>query len=458
MSAAAAALATAASAAALAATSAAASAIAPPPPAPAAPVGPVAPVPATTTITASNHTNSLLQLFTQQPHARALYHDAPGRYLTAVKALKLARVSLEKFKQTCNRGQQLCLPRSMRLDLVSNAKLPTVEGKPQFHDETTAALRSIEATATKATYDALVAAKERHITHLEQCANAHAFIQTAVAAHRTHVAAYVANMDSSLAFPVDAAVEHFQQHLLQRITELNMQAAAEAMHEQATAAQARIDDTKAQETVLAGASNGQTLAKLAERAVQQQLQRREPIMRGHQQRRQQHEDQTMTPPAAANQPDRQPLSSDRHAQSANPRGQKRDSSRGRSDSEQKRHKTNQSGNTAGRNSNPSHASAAPGKFVFRSRQESRSEGDLQHMSGEASAHSTPLPDSSRSNSHSNRDARSNSHSTNSRGGGAASRRDRHSQQPTPRRHPSAQQHHNGAKQRQGGQGRASDEN
>lgn len=397
--------------------------------------------------TAINTTNTLLPLFTQQAHVRTLYSDAAGRYLTAVKSLKSARLSLEKFKQTCNRTQQLSLPRSMQLNLITRAKLPTVEDKPNFNEGTISALHSIEATATKATYDALVAAKERHIAHLEQCANAQAFIHTAVSAHRTHVIAYAAKMDSSLAFPVEAAVQHFNEHLLQRITELNMQAASEAMHEQATAQQARIDDSKAQETVLAGASTGATIAKLAERAVLNQLEQRVPHIHERQRGRMQREEQAAPPSAADDTPIRHNHStrhdpSSRHAPS---RGHKRDNSRNRHNSEQKKNKSDHS-DTSHHNSSTSHDNRQPGKFVFRIKDDfgSNSGSELQHTGGNAPAFNTPHPDSPEEGSHNNRNSRPNVHPTNSRGGGAANKR--RSQQPTPRRHTPAQRSNSGPKQ------------
>lgn len=221
-----------------AASSAAASKLDAAPPAPAsAPDSTAAATHAATTTTATNtNTDTLLQLFIALPDVCALYHDAAGRYLTATKELKTARLSLEKFRTTCNKGNRLTLPRSMQLRVVERAKLPVVPDVKTFNDATTATLRSIEAATTKSIYDALLVAKEAHISHLEQRANAHAFIITAVTAHRAHVSAYAAQLDASLHFPLEAAVIHFEQHLRRRVQELNLQAVSTAMREQKDAA------------------------------------------------------------------------------------------------------------------------------------------------------------------------------------------------------------------------------
>jgi len=185
----------------------------------------------TASITAIPIDNTLLRLFIELPDVVKLYHDAGGRYLSATKELKTARSSLDKFKASCTRRTQLTLPRSLQLRLVEHAVLPAVPDIKTFHDATTAALRAIEATTTKATYDTLVAAKEAYIKHLEQRSNAHAFIITAVNSHRDHVAKYAEQMDASFHFPSEAAVAHFEQHLRQRVQTLHLQAISTAMRE-----------------------------------------------------------------------------------------------------------------------------------------------------------------------------------------------------------------------------------
>ena len=405
--------------------------------------------PAASIHTAITHTNTLLHLFTQLSDVRTLYTDATGRYLTATKDLKAARLSLDKFMTACNRGKHLTLPRSMQMHLIERAKLPIVADDTHFNDATTATLRSIEETATKATYDALVIAKMKHIAHLEQRANAHAFIITAVNSHRAYVSKYAAQMDASLTFPAEAAVHHFEQYLRQRVQELNLQSVSNAMREQSEAATALAEDNKAQESVLAGASTGVTISKLAKRAVLHELQQRGAISTSHQHGKRQRDQSTTSSPTADD--TRVQHGTHPREQPATQHGQRRVSFHDRTDSEQKRHKPN-AGN-ASEQTSTTPATHAPGRFVLKLQHNPISdEQQPRHANSQPRQHEAASRDSSAHRSHGQRNRTPKSVQTNTKGGGPANAR---SSAPTPRQHQPAAKSRGQAKQHQGNHGRGS---
>jgi hypothetical protein len=321
-----------------------------------------------------------------------------------------------------------------------------------FHDATTATLRAIEATATKATYDALVASKEAYIKHLEQRSNAHAFIVTAVNSHREYVAKYAAEIDATLHFPAEAAVAHFEQHLRQRVQALNLQAVSTAMREKKEAAATLADDSKAQESVLAGASSGATITKLAQREVQKELAQRGVITIQHQRNKNQRDNSTASSSAVAdtrNQP-----APDRSVHQQGHRDKKRAAFHDRPESEQKRGKSN-AGNAFERSASTSNTNHGLGKFVFKAHHDSNTDQRSRHANSDQQQHGASSHGLFAHGSHDQRNSASKSMQKNQQGGGSANARSHTS---TPRQHQPAGRRGGRAKQHRGNHARESEGN
>jgi hypothetical protein len=270
------------------------------------------------------HEATLLAAFRQLPSVQLRYADAVGPLLSAAKALKDATATRERFTARCNRAAPaLALPKSIALNLVARARLPSVEGEPAFFAACHAALADIEREATKKVYDALLAAKDKHIAHLKGLANAHTFTITAAASFRAFTAEYAATVDTSYGFPifpVTAAVQDFERHLSVRTSESLLQAAEHAQAEKQNADAAALADRQAQEEVLAGAHSGQTITALANRAVDAKLLPLQQQLR-QLQRQREHGAPLQHPRAAASTSDGSPTRVQHRADTQGDRGQ-----------------------------------------------------------------------------------------------------------------------------------------
>jgi hypothetical protein len=269
------------------------------------------------------HEATLLAAFRKLPSVQLRYDDSVGALLSAAKALKEATAIRDRFTARCNRAAPaLALPKSLALNLVARAHLPSVESEPAFFAACHGALADIEREATKKVYDALLAAKDKHIAHLKGRANAHTFTTSAVASFRAFTAEYAATVDASFgftAFPVAAAVQDFERHLSVRVSESLLQAAEHAQAEKHSAEAAALADRQAQEEVLAGAHSGQTITALANRAVDAKLLPMQQQLR--QLKRQREQDAPLSHPrAAASTADVSPTRVQRHADTQGDRG------------------------------------------------------------------------------------------------------------------------------------------
>jgi len=248
-----------------------------------------------------------LTLFIAKPHVKERYTAAADAYLSATVALRQAMEQRDKFKAACNSNPPaIRLPSSMQMQLVKHAKLTPVAGDPAFYREQTAALERIESESATQIYATLLAAKDKHIAHLQSQANAHSFLARMKKEHEQFVQAYATDCDKSYGtppaaaaaaaasssaalasaaasssapssfFPFNEAVAHFDSFLQQSVNELVMLTVDERQARLAAKAQALVEDSKAQEQVLAGAHTGESIAMIVQQKVapiQQQLQR-----------------------------------------------------------------------------------------------------------------------------------------------------------------------------------------
>lgn len=272
-----------------------AAAAAPPPQA-----APAAADPSSTSLTppsvASPNAASTLALFLAQPSVAQRYSDSTSAFTAARAALHSARADREKFQAKCNANPPaIQLPASLGLHLTKKAKLAPVAGDASFYSECTAELQRIERDATEAAYKALLAAKDKHLKHLEALAHPASFMKTHEQSYKKFLDEYSSNyaaeighpaVDSSsppaatpapspssspFAFPLSDAMLHFRTHLQSFVQRSVMQSTEEAAHEARTKAQAAAEELKAQEDVLAGASSGKTIQMIADGAIDKKL-------------------------------------------------------------------------------------------------------------------------------------------------------------------------------------------
>lgn len=278
--------------------------------------------PSLTSLTSSSAARlALLTGFIAQPQVKQRYAAAEDAYLTASAALRQAMEQRDKFTASCTSNPPaIRLPSSMQMQLVKHAKLTPVADDPAFYREQIAALERIESESAAQIYKTLLAAKDKHVAHLQTRANAHSFQQRTLKDYQQFVTSYAADFDSrcgsppaaaavsssapssasaaasASSFPISEAIHHFDSFLQQRMNELIMLAVNEQQTRLAAKAQATVEDNKAQEQVLAGAHTGQSIEMIVQQKVaplQKQLQQLQ-----QQQHRASHPPRSAVPPAA----------------------------------------------------------------------------------------------------------------------------------------------------------------
>lgn len=221
----------------------------------------------------TTQSSSILQTFLAQPAVRQHFHSAVGRFLSARKLLKDQERSLAKLKSACALSG---LPKSMRLDIVTRTKLPSVDGLPEFFAADVATLRQIEKDASDRVAKALTEAKERHVAHLRTAVHLQSFIENECASYQSFVQGHAqafasASGTAASDFPVSQALAEFREALRKDCEAHVMQDVMKEQQAKEEAKQESIDDAKAQESVLAGAHNGQTIKAIANKAVLEEL-------------------------------------------------------------------------------------------------------------------------------------------------------------------------------------------
>lgn len=255
--------------------------------------------PSTASASSSLALSATMRAYFGQPRIRELIEKAAHPFLNDRRSLHQLREQLEKFKATCNKGTSISLPKSLRLRIAERAQFPLVPAAPTLFTDATAALRKIEQDSEKAVYDTLVAAKERHIKHLETAIQMPLVLAAAVkvfhatvqddAAHwqrqsssgppSTTAAAASSSSASSSSFSPDAALSHFTTVITERLTAIQMNEfeteRARAIAEQQKAA----DELAAKEKVMAGAGSKETLTALANSAADAAVRRHIPVVK-----------------------------------------------------------------------------------------------------------------------------------------------------------------------------------
>lgn len=224
----------------------------------------------------STTASSVLSLFVSTDDVRERYTAVVDRYATRLLALKRARDSFDKFQKACSTDTagHIKLPRSLALNLVTSARFDAVEGDPAFYKEATDAITLIDHTATDAFHQALVAAKQKHLTHIEERAKQNIFMDAEITSHRIFVTVRSVEYDLSAgpgSFPTEAAMAHFTQHLVNELPKATLSAAMNAIEQREKARAAAVIDSAAREIIDDGTHNGQTIASVATKAVRKEL-------------------------------------------------------------------------------------------------------------------------------------------------------------------------------------------
>lgn len=236
-----------------------------------------------------------LQSFQQSPTAVQCLSTAQKRFLDGHHNLQRAKAQLQMFQSRSGNGTGTKLPASLSLKIVHNLRLPEVPGDASFYKDQIDVLKKLEVDTQKIIYEQIVAARTKHLHHLTQQSNTQAFITREVLAFTQIVSAWADQHDSLVsaappaaaaadnavasgpasdpnAFPRKAAIDSFESSLHQIVeshTALMIQKSIDSSEKQK---QQLAADNSAQEQVLGGAHNGQTIEKLASRAAEKHIQ------------------------------------------------------------------------------------------------------------------------------------------------------------------------------------------
>lgn len=240
--------------------------------------------------------DSTLTKFIQRTKVQERYTAAAAAYERACDELQCARAEQAKFIAACNKhAPAVHLPSSLQLKLLKNAKLAPVTTDAAFYSAQIAELTQIEREASERIYQVLLAAKEKHVEHLQSQANAQAFIARSTEEYRLFVTTFAADYNMQFgfasppaaeptaaashaaadahaaAFPTALIVKHFEQTLTSHITSYVLLSVEHRQTRAAHKLQAMVEESKAQEQVIGGAHSGATITSLAQREVAKQL-------------------------------------------------------------------------------------------------------------------------------------------------------------------------------------------
>lgn len=207
--------------------------------------------------------------------------DSEKLYKEARVSLQNAETALERFESACSKGfggsnPGSTLPTSMRLKLLSIVRFKEVADRPDFYREEKEKLERAEHEASRQIYEATLSSKKKLITHLQGKINVNTFVSLRMQDFGKHLTSLADEFDKSnngghACFPRQKAVTHFGQELAANLTKLIMHIAEERRAEEQRKNARAAEELQAQEKVLEGAHNGQTIAAIAQRAVQKEM-------------------------------------------------------------------------------------------------------------------------------------------------------------------------------------------
>lgn len=269
--------------------------------------------------THASHTHRMLANFVQSATFVKAIDAARKRFLDSHSAWRDANTSLERLQSTASRnnsGRQL--PRSIRLDFTTQVKFPKVVDNPAFFKEQIDALEKLELDTANTIYRHLLEGRTKLVKHLKQQSNKMTFISREMNTFRdivnkfadqhddltpllTQPAGPATDTQSQEAFPRKEALQECETLLHKLIDDHIVQLVDSRLEADAAKQSERDADMAAQEQVLNGAHNGQTIQMIAQRAIMKHL---EPLKQDIHKLKQSHgqKRKALTQPAEASSP------------------------------------------------------------------------------------------------------------------------------------------------------------
>ena len=257
-------------------------------------------------------TSAARQHFLTMPAVQQRLTAACDSFNAATTALQNARAGREHFVSIGSKqGGAKQLPAKLDWKLCKAAHFSLDSVPANFYATDVTTLRAIEREATDKAYDALLAAKDKHIAFLQARCVLRDFVSSAVQEFRPELQRIAADYNShsqadpaapsqaQFTFPTDAVASHFASELLSRLTAQTLARVDAQRLEQQRISDERAQEHKSQEIVLAGAHTGQTIAMLAQQEVNKQM---APLLRQVAQLQQQLQQPQPPPPRQRGQP------------------------------------------------------------------------------------------------------------------------------------------------------------
>lgn len=224
------------------------------------------------------------QQFFDTPAVQQRLTAACAAFSDATAALQKATEGRDRFINSGSKqGGSKQLPAKLDWKLCKAAHLSSDAVPANFYASDQATLRAIEREATDKAYDALLAAKDKHIAFLKERCVLRNFVTTTANSFQPELQRIAAEFNgrsqadafapsqADFTFPLDAVTKYFHSELLRRLTAQTLAAVDAKQQEEQRLAQQRTEEHKSQEIVLAGAHTGKTISMLAETAATKQL-------------------------------------------------------------------------------------------------------------------------------------------------------------------------------------------
>jgi len=229
------------------------------------------------------------------------YRGASDQYDALCDSLEKAHTALHKFEAKCTQSRPgtLSLPASMTVNLLERARFDTQGVPSDFYAAEKKLIADAQSKAIAATYAAVTQAKQHYIAHLLTLLVPNTFVEQATppfeklldAWFARHKDPVMACFDLSSEIPAAAAaaaapapteqrvdgftraqyVRHFHAKLRSEINRLTAKRRQRLSDALAKRERSMTDDAAAQETVQAGATTGETIARLSKLHVEEAL-------------------------------------------------------------------------------------------------------------------------------------------------------------------------------------------
>jgi hypothetical protein len=212
----------------------------------------------------------LITMYNNRPSVKEQYSRVHTEFLDQHRDLAKAKSGLSKFKEKCNlNGVFRSLPKAISLDVVSRLRLPAVFNMPDYWKSTEEAVQKIEHDAGEQIYNTVLAAKVKHLAHLQQQSTPAIFIAASLKrfSESTREFATVFQKTMSLPFPSDACIALFDAHVRSVVLADAMNSIDTVIAQEQHAEALKKADHIAQQAVLAGAHDGNNIRTIAAEAA-----------------------------------------------------------------------------------------------------------------------------------------------------------------------------------------------